>query len=291
MIDLFKRETTDRELISGGSICVWGPTGSPGKSTFALNLACELALNGRRVLLIDFDTYSSSVGTLLGINQPPPGLAAAARLAGQGRLDGEQFSRLAIQHQVGKGTLSVLIGLGSDLRWPEITAEKTKAIIESAHQNFDYAIIDVASPIESGIKQVGGVVERNAATRTALEICTTAIAIFNADQVGVKRFCDTYERLCDLARNPILVANRLRNSALGVGAQRQIEDAIQDLCGCEVKWFIPEDRASCDGAVLGMVPLAMLKRSSGARQAIAQFARSNFAIGEGRKSTRPSKLS
>jgi septum formation inhibitor-activating ATPase MinD len=218
-------------------------------------------------------------------------LAAAARLAGQGRLDGEQFSRLAIQHQVGKGTLSVLIGLGSDLRWPEITAEKTKAIIESAHQNFDYAIIDVASPIESGIKQVGGVVERNAATRTALEICTTAIAIFNADQVGVKRFCDTYERLCDLARNPILVANRLRNSALGVGAQRQIEDAIQDLCGCEVKWFIPEDRASCDGAVLGMVPLAMLKRSSGARQAIAQFARSNFAIGEGRKSTRPSKLS
>jgi hypothetical protein len=71
---------------------------------------------------------------------------------------------------------------------------------------------------------------------------------------------------------------------LGTSAKAQVEDAILEMCRSEVRWFIPEDRSSCDRAVLEMVPLAMLKRSSGARQAIAQFARTNFDIGDGRKS-------
>lgn len=283
MIDLFRRRTTGAR-VAGGSICVWGPSGSPGKSTFALNLSCELALSGRKVLLVDLDTYASSIGTFLGIHQLPPGLAAAARLVGQGRLDGEQFSRLSIAHEAGKGTLSVLTGLGSESRWPEITAEKTRDLIAAAAQSYEFVVLDVASPLESGLKQVGGVVDRNVASRTALENCTTAVAIFNADQVGVKRFCEAYEQLASLVRSPILVANRLRTTALGASAKVQVEDAILEMCRSEIKWFIPEDRASCDRAVLEMVPLAMLKRSSGARQAIAQFARKNFDIADGRKS-------
>lgn len=283
MIDLFKRHVVDHSPVSGGSICVWGPSGSPGKSTLALNLACELALSGKRVLLVDLDTYSSSIGTMLGINEPPPGLAAAARLAGQGRLDHEQLARLAVEHQAGRGSMSVLTGLGSDLRWPEITSDKIQGLIASALESYEFVILDVASPLEVGLKQVGGVVDRNVATRSALESCTTSIAVFNADQVGVKRLCDSYEQLCHSARTPILVANRFRSSALGGSAKQQIEDAILELCRSEIRWFIPEDRASCDRAVLEMVPLAMLKRSSGAKQAIAQFARHNFNIGDGRK--------
>jgi MinD-like ATPase involved in chromosome partitioning or flagellar assembly len=236
------------------------------------------------VLLIDLDTYASSIGTFLGINQLPPGLAAAARLVGQGRLDSDQFSRLAIAHEVGKGTLSVLTGLASESRWPEITAEKTRDLIAAAVQSYDFVVLDVASPLVSGLKHVGGVVDRNVASRTALENCTTAVVIFNADQVGVKRLCDAYEQLGGLVRSPILVANRLRTTALGASARVQVEDAILEMCRSEVKWFVPDDRTSCDRAVLEMVPLAMLKRSSGARQAIAQFARKNFDIADGRKS-------
>ena len=284
MIDLFKRESAPRSEEPQRSICVWGANGSPGKSTVALNLACELALAGRRVLLVDLDTYSASIGTMLGINEPTPGLSAAVRLVGQGRLDGEQFSRLAIEHQVGKGTLSVLTGLGSELRWPEITAEKTKNLVSMALENYEYVILDVASHLEDGLKHVGGVVDRNAATKAALEACSMTLAVLSADQVGVKRFCDSYEQLSRVAREPILVANRLRSSALGVGAKHQIQDVILELCGAEIRWFIPEDRASCDRAILDMIPLAMLKRSSSARQAIAQLVRHHFAIGDGRKS-------
>lgn len=284
MIDIFKRAPRSTGLVSGGSVCVWGPAGSPGKSTISLNLACELALSGRRVLLVDLDTYASSLTVMLGINEPPPGLAAAARLVGQGRLDGEQFQRLAIEFQVGSGTMSVLTGLGSQLRWPEITAEKTKGLIAAALESYEFVVLDLATPIEPGLKQVGGIVERNVASRTALQSCATAIAVMAADQVGVKRFCDSYEQLCELAGNPILIANRLRSSALGPRAQQQVEDAIMEICGSEIKWFIPEDRTSCDRSVLDMVPLAMLKRASGARQAIARFARHNFEISDGSKS-------
>lgn len=286
MIDLFKRAAPDPGPISGGSVCVWGPEGSPGKSTLALSLACELAMSGRRVLLVDLDTYSSSLAAMLGINDPPPGLAAAARLVGQGRLDGEQFDRLAVEYQVGRGTMSILTGLGSQARWPEITAEKTQGLVAAALQNYEYVILDLATPLEPGLKQVGGIVERNVATRTALQICATVIAVIAADQIGVKRFCDSYEQLCQLARAPILVANRLRSSALGVRAQQQVEDAIMEFCSQDIRWFIPEDRLACDRSVLDMIPLAMLKRSSSARQAIARFARSNFEIGDGRKSSR-----
>ena len=284
MIDLFKRQRGDTAPITEGAICVWGPEGSPGKSTFALSLACELALSGRRTLLIDLDTYSASIGTMLGINEPAPGVAAAARLVGQGRLDRDEFFRLAISYQVGKGVLSVLTGLASDLRWPEITSEKTQALISAANQNYEYVILDVASPLEAGIRHVGGIVDRNTATRTALQVSASSIAVLNADQVGVKRFCDSYEQFSALAKAPILVANRLRASSLGSDARQQIKEAIAEICQAEVKWFIPEDRGSCDRANLDMVPLAILKRSSDARQAIAQFARQNFGIGDGRKS-------
>lgn len=283
MIDLFKRQRAETAQITEGAICVWGPPGSPGKSTFALSLACELALSGSRTLLIDLDTHSASIGTMLGINEPAPGVAAAARLVGQGRLDDEQFSRLAISYQVGKGTLSILTGLASELRWPEITSEKTQNLISVATQNYDYVIIDVASSLEAGIRHVGGIVDRNTATRTALQVCETSIAVLNSDQLGVKRFCDAYEQFSALAKTPILVANRLRATALGSDAKQQIKEALAEFCQAEVTWFIPEDRASCDRANRDMVPLAILKRSSDARQAIAQFARQNFGIGDGRK--------
>lgn len=288
MIDLFKRQPRKQGLIARGSVCVWGPSGSPGRSTLALNLACELASSGKAVILLDLDTYSASQGTLLGISEPGPGVAAAVRLVGQGRLDAEQFMRLTTQHQVGRGSLAILTGLGSEVRWPELTVEKTRGLISCATQNYDFVILDVAASLESGLKHVGGVVDRNVVTRTALEESDQSIVVFNADQIGVKRLCDSFEHLSSFVETPILVANRFRTTALGGGAKQQIKDAVSELCRSEVDWFIPEDRASCDRAVLEMIPLATLKRSSAARQAIAQFVRQTFELGPGQ--LLPSKL-
>jgi hypothetical protein len=42
---------------------VWGPTGGPGRTTVAVNLAFEAAAIGGEVLLVDADTYGGAVAT------------------------------------------------------------------------------------------------------------------------------------------------------------------------------------------------------------------------------------
>jgi MinD-like ATPase involved in chromosome partitioning or flagellar assembly len=290
MIDLFKRAKQPRITIDGASICVWGPAGSPGKSTLAANLACELALAGNSVILLDLDTYSPAQSDLFGLVDHPPGLASAARLLAQDRLDQEQIRRLSAHFEVGEGHLSILTGLSSAARWPEISSEKTEGLISCASDYFDFVIVDVASHLESAVRQVGGVVDRNVASRSAISKCTLTIGIIAADPIGVRRFLDSADAVTGLASNLVLIANRLRTSVLGSDAKNQVKDTIQQFAGLDVATFIPADYESCDRALLEMVPLAMLKRSSPARQAIAQFARLNFATALTRKTRRVAKL-
>lgn len=290
MIDFFKRRAPLDKSLAPTSICVWGPAGSPGKSTFAANLACELALEGKRVLLIDLDTYSPCLSELFGLVDHPPGLAAAARLVGQDRLDLEQIERLAVSFEVSSGHLAILTGLSSRSRWPEIGAEKVEGLIKIALEHFDFVILDVASPLESSIRQVGGAVDRNIAARTAISVCAKTIALVSAEPVGVKRFLAEYDQVATLTAKPIIVANRLRTSALGSKGRQQLEDAIRHFCDRPISTFVPEDSESCDRAVFEMVPLAMMKRSSPARQAIAQYARLNFLGGAPRKHRGVAKL-
>lgn len=290
MIDLFKRSSSPQTLAASQTICVWGPAGAPGKTMLAVNLASELALEGKRVLLVDLDTYSPSISDYFGLVDQPPGLTAAARLVGQGRFDLEQIERLVVRYEVSAGQLAILTGLSSASRWPEISAEKVDGMLTEALKYFDFVVLDVAAPLESAIRQVGGAIDRNIAARTALSRATVCLAVLAADPIGVKRFLDSFEALTALSSKVLVVANRLRTSALGVKAKQQIEDAIAQLAGQSVAAFIPVDYEACDRAVLEMVPLAMMKRSSPARQAIAQFVRLNFVPTQARKSRRVAKL-
>ena len=71
-------------------LVVWGPIGSTGRSTIALNLAYEFALLGQRVLLLDLDTQAPCLNQLLPISETSAGLAGAARLIRQGRFTPEE---------------------------------------------------------------------------------------------------------------------------------------------------------------------------------------------------------
>ncbi|MFM6939391.1 MAG: CpaE family protein [Rhodoluna sp.] len=290
MIDLFKRASETRPDVEGSSICVWGPQGSPGKTSFAINLAYELGLEGRNVLLVDLDTYSSTIGQHFGVVDRQPGLAAAARLVGQSRLNQVELERLSFSYEVGRGRLTVLAGLGSATRWPEISAEKAEGLIAVAMQSFDHVIVDVASPLESGVRQIGGVVERNSAARAAISACSSVVAIFEPTPIGIGRLAESFEQLRGIRQDSILVANRLRASALGQRPRQQVEDAIMQLCRQQVDAFIDADSDAFDRAQLESVPLALIKRSSKARQAIAQFARLNILKQAGHAHTAVARL-
>ncbi len=300
MIDLFKRPKSgvsrapesglSDSLRRAVSICVWGPTGSTGKSTLAANLGCELALAGHKVLIVDFDTYSPSQAVMFGITDGPPGLAAACRLVGQGRLDEEQLNRLSTSFEAGAGQLSLLSGLSSPGRWPEVSPDKIQGLLEAASPLFDFVVCDVASALEEGVRQLGGVIERNCASRALLQNCDKTLAVVGADAVSIQRYLSSHSSLTELAKEPLLLVNRLRQAALGSNPKQQISDALAQFANQEVDWFIPNDPESCDQAAQESVPLAMMKRSSPARQAIAQVARLKFIGQEGNLQRRVAKL-
>jgi len=274
LVNTTNLETRPPEVESslGRVITFWSAHGSAGKSTLASNLACELASSGQRVFLLDADTYAPSLAQLFGLFDHPAGLGAACRILGQDRFDIEQLNRLSLQLAIGRKTLTIMTGIGTHQRWAEVTAERLSALIEVAKQNFDFILVDVASPLENGLTLAYSNLARNAATRAALELAESVVAISAADPISIKRFLDALGEV-PVRSEMITVVNRLRTAALGSGPKQQITETLSRLADLEVDAFIPEDQPSFDKAVLTNLPIALSKRNSPARAAIALFAR------------------
>jgi MinD-like ATPase involved in chromosome partitioning or flagellar assembly len=70
-----------------------------------------------------------------------------------------------------------------------------------------------------------------------------------------------------------LVVNRFRTSALGSRAKAELQETYLSLAQARIDAFIPDESGNFDRALLNGLPLALLKRSSPARQAISDLAR------------------
>jgi MinD-like ATPase involved in chromosome partitioning or flagellar assembly len=266
-------ESNDAELIS-----VWSPMGSPGKSTIALSIAAELAESGKKVFLLDADTWSPSLDLQLGLTDHPAGLAAACRLVAQERFDLEQLNRLSTELRIGAGSLTVMTGLSSQSGWAEVSSEKLDDLLMVASKEFDFVVLDVASPIDGGLFWLTSPVERNAVSRWAVTYSDKVVAICGADPISVARFLSSAAELSEL--NPkgqvFNLVNRLRTSVLGASAKQQIIQTLSRMGQLEVSGFIPDDPAAADAALKDSVPIALGKRSSQARLAIALFTRTQL---------------
>jgi MinD-like ATPase involved in chromosome partitioning or flagellar assembly len=262
-------------------LSVWSPHGSPGKSTLALSLASELSEAGNKVFLLDADTYAPCLDVLLGLTDHPAGLAAACRLVSQDRFDFEQLLRLSTQLSVGRGELTVMTGLSSESRWAEISAEKLDDLVMVASQNFDFVILDVASPLAPGIGSLNTSTERNAVSRWAVGYSDQVIAVCGADPVSVSRFLNAMNQVLELKPKGQLlsVVNRIRTSVLGGSAKQQISETLARLGQITVSGFIPDDPSAADLAIRECLPISLGKRTSQARLAISLFTRTQV-LGE-----------
>ena len=256
-------------------ISVWSAPGSPGKSTIALSIAAELAESGKKVFLLDADTWAPSLDLQLGLTDHPAGLAAACRLVAQERFDQAQLERLSTSMAVGAGFLTVMTGLSSASRWAEVSAEKLDDLIMVASAHFDFVVLDVGSPIDPGLVSLSSPIERNAVSRWAATYSDKLIAVCGADPISIARFLASYSELSELSpRGQVLtLVNRLRTSVLGSSAKQQIIQALSRMGQIEVNGFIPDDPAAADAAVKDSVPIVLGRRSSQARLAIALFTR------------------
>jgi Mrp family chromosome partitioning ATPase len=260
---------------SRGITAVWGTAGAPGRTTVAVNLAAELALSGRSVLLIDADTYGASVTVHLGLLEESAGIAQVCRAAEFGNLDSEVLLRATSGVDVAHARFDVLTGLPRSHRWTELRPRALNRVLTMCRDRYDHVIVDLASEITSdhewGYEQPA--VQRNAAARTVLSAADDALVIGVPDPIGFSRLIKAVQQLADElpeAPPPQVVVNKLRRDVVGRAPRRQLSDAWLQLGHhAPITTFLPWDPAVCDVALRAGQVLAEAASDSALRRQIA----------------------
>lgn len=251
---------------------LWGPAGSPGRTSISIALATEYALQGKNVILLDCDSYGGAIATSLDVFDEVSGVLALCRRASKSELSSEVLHSQLHPITTPQGQLRLLSGLSNTARWPELSALRLREVLELCAESSDVVIVDVGFNLDEDEEVSSDIFapRRNAATIAALQASDRIIAIARADVVGLSRFLRTYSQLRELVpETPIhVVANRVRARALGVGPAAAVRGTLSRFGGITEVTIIPEDAAAFDQAMLESRPLALVARHSPARKAI-----------------------
>lgn len=274
--DEFSRAT--RERPQGATIAVWGPAGSPGRTTLAINIAAELAAAGFSVVLADADTFSGSVAPALGMLDEAPGFAAACRLAGTDSLTIQELERVAQRYTSPGGSFHVLTGLGRPKRWPELSDERVSKALLGARNWADYVVVDTGFSLENDEEISSDLFapRRNAATIASIREADRVVAVGVADPVGMSRFLRTHVDLLELmdGRPVSVVMNKVRSSALGPSPFSQVAATLKRFAAIDAPVLVPWDQHGVDRAMLAGRTLCDAVPKSPARQVIRRFVES-----------------
>ncbi|GEK21595.1 AAA family ATPase [Cellulomonas xylanilytica] len=266
-------EHTVRRPARGLVVAVWGPTGAPGRTTVAVNVAAELAAGGRRTLLVDADTYGASVAQVVGMLDEAPGLAAAARAAGQGTLDLMMLARLTPTIAPG---LRVLSGISRADRWPELPSSSLDAVWAVARGIAEWTVIDCGFCLEQdeALSYDTRAPRRNAATLSALEAADVVLVVGAGDPVGIQRLVRGLGELTDLGLGGtrFVLVNRVRASVAGPHAADAVGQALARYAGVTDAHLVPDDRPALDTALLEAQTLREAAPGSPVRRALAGVA-------------------
>lgn len=269
---------SEQTKFAANTVSVWSGSGSPGRTTVAINLATELVLAGARVLIIDLDTLSPSMAIAFGLSETPAGLSAVLRLADEGRLSRAELARLTVALELGKSELVLLPGLTAPSRWEEISPDRLDKFLSQIADAFDWVVLDLPEACYSNARlthpALAGAMDRDSLLRAVLLKTQTLVNVSGADPIAAKRFLQAQELLIEIGRTEqqIVVVNRFRTGALGSNAKHDIEESYLNLAKIRVDLFIPDEPENLDRSLRNGLPLALIKRTSAARLAIKQLA-------------------
>jgi len=262
----------DNPDTAGTIVAVWGPSGAPGRTTVALNIAAELARLGQPTVLVDADTYGGCIAQSLSLLDEAPGLAAATRSADQGSLDLAVLARLAPEVSAG---LRVLTGIPKAERWPELRAAALEHVLTLTRRLARFTVIDCGFSLEDDEELSYDTLapRRNAATLTSLAVADQVLAVGAGDPIGLQRLVRGLQELGTVASpSPTVVVNRVRASAVGPRPERRIRDALSRFAGIDDPRFIPDDPATLDAALLAGRSLAEAAPDSEVRKTLLALA-------------------
>ncbi len=208
----------------GRLVVVWGPMGAPGRTTVALAVSESLADSGRRVCLVDADTYAPSVTLALGIVEDSSGLVVACRRAELGSLTP---SALAVLARPVRERWHVLGGLPRVDRWPDLRPGALNRVWEACREVFDVTVVDVGFCLEDDETPGAWSRGRNVAALTALAEADHVVAVAEGSARGAARLAASWATVAPSVHGtPVTL---IRNRAVGSG--RQWREAMS---GCGV---------------------------------------------------------
>ncbi len=261
------------DAIAGRMVVVWGPTGAPGRTTLAVNLAAELAALGGPVVLVDADTYGGTVAQLVGMLDEAPGLAAATRAAGNGVLDVPTLTRLAPVLSPG---LRVLTGISRADRWTELPASALEVVWGLLRTVVPWTVVDTGFCLERDevLSYDTRAPSRNAATLSAIETADVLVVVGGGDPIGIHRLVRALDEVSGLTHGTrqVVVANRVRAGTAGPRPGAAIRQALERYAGVRDVVLVPDDAAAVDDAVLSGRFLREVAPASSARRAIESLA-------------------
>ena len=257
-------------------IAVWGPTGAPGRTTIAINLAAELAEQGQKVLLIDSDSYGGAIAPLLGLVDEAAGFATACRLAESNILTFEEIMRLSHSVSTGTAEMQVLSGIVRSDRWPELAASRVKKVLTCALENFDAVVVDVGFNLETDEEITSDLFapRRNAATLTVLNEADCIIEVSGADALGVARFIRAHDVLVEEFPESLrlIVLNKVR-SGLDARGSVQAAATLSRFAGLHDVYELALDDKAINAAYASGKPLSVAAQGSKLRKQIQIVAR------------------
>lgn len=259
---------------SGKVIAVWGPTGAPGRTTFAVNIAAELAAVGSSVLLIDADTYGASVAASLGLLDESAAIAQACRFADQGSLDSAMLQRICAEVLIKGNPLKVLTGITRPDRWAEVRPSALNRVVGVARGIVEAVVIDCGFGLEADEELSFDTLapRRNGATLRCLEVADEVYAIGAADSIGVPRLVRGLTELAEAVPTcaPRVLFNKVRAGSVGRSPERQLREAWERFGpSSAISAFLPADFDAADAALLAGSALIEAAPTAPLRQAIA----------------------
>lgn len=236
----------------GRIIAVWGPAGSPGRTTVAITLASALAASGQETLLVDADTHTASVAQSLGLLDESAGIAAAARAANAGALD---VIKLAELSPPVSERLRVLTGLPQSRRWPELRSASLDLVWQHARRLAAWTVIDTGFGLEADEELMfdSAAPRRHGATLSAIAAADLVLAVGSGEPIGLQRLLSGLPELTELVPTGLpvrVVITKIRDSAVGQRADQVIREALQRYASVTDPVLIPDDRPALDAAML-----------------------------------------
>lgn len=205
--------------MNGKAIVITSGKGGVGKSTATANIGAALAMDGKRVVVMDMDIGLRNLDVLLGLENR---IVFTVVDAVKGRC---QLKQALIKDR--KIENLFLIPASQTDNKDVLTSDEVARFCEDLKKEFDYVLLDCPAGIERGFEN------SVAAADEALVICTPEVSsVRDADRViGL-----LYAR----SINPKLVVNRIVPEMVDKGDMLSHEDVV-DVLSIDLVGLIPMD--------------------------------------------------